>query len=188
MSYKSTNWKEWILPLHEENVLVGDAYDNLNNIGAEQREIPEIVRIVEHKKSKFFPGGTDIKTHDYIHIVLGRGLLSLDEAFVLGFTMGCTNVFSQDLIDAFCFIASELYPQNYKFCVNCINIFQDAAYLGHISDCKSLSDVDYTKYHDLTVKELREELGIETDLLQAFYNLEKKRYPNEASSKRLLQN
>lgn len=56
--------------------------------------------------------------------------------------------------------------------------------LGFISDCQRLDKVDFVPYLDMTVSEVRKELGIEEDLLLAYYQIEKKRYPNAKECQR----
>ena len=56
-----------------------------------QEDVPLIIKLVENPKyftSKLFTGAVDLFTHDCIHVLLGRGLLPKDEAFVIGYTMG----------------------------------------------------------------------------------------------------
>ena len=56
-----------------------------------QDSIPLIIKLVENPKyftSRLFTGAVNLFTHDCIHIVLDRGLLVKDEAFVIGYTMG----------------------------------------------------------------------------------------------------
>src|SRR5512132_4682412 len=89
-------WREWRVPLSSGGQTLRAAQETLRPFGADQREIPLIIQLVENPKYDLpgidiFPGATDLHTHDMIHIVLGRGLLPKDEAFVIGFTMGSTD-------------------------------------------------------------------------------------------------
>ena len=59
-----------------------------------------------------------------------------------------------------------------------LEIFKDAVRLGFISDCKSLAKIEYEKYLDWPLNKIRDDIGIEVDLLKAYYNIESKRYPN----------
>jgi len=93
--------------------------------------------------------------HDCIHIVLGRGLLPIDEAFVLGFTMGCTDRFSSLQQRAFPSVVRRFYPQDYRFTPEQEKVFQDAAALGFISDCRPLADVDFEVFMDKLLNEVR---------------------------------
>jgi len=71
------------------------AFDSLMSVGNSQDEVPLIVRLAENPEYHFsglgfFKGRVTLEQHDDIHIILGRGLTLMDEAFVLGFTMGST--------------------------------------------------------------------------------------------------
>ncbi len=63
---------------------------------------------------------------------------------------------------------------------------KDAVKLGFVSDCEPLSEVDYAPYLDWKLEDIRRELGIEEDLLRAYYAIEKRRYPESSDSQRLL--
>ena len=63
---------------------------------------------------------------------------------------------------------------------------KDAVRLGYVSDCRSLAEVKYDSLLDLTLTEVRAELGVEESLLRAYYAIEKRRYPNSPESQRLL--
>ena len=58
--------------------------------------------------------------------------------------------------------------------------------MGYISDCVSLAEVKYFDYSDMTLEQTRAKLGIESDLLQAYFRIEQRRYPRAADSQRLL--
>ena len=65
-------------------------------------------------------------------------------------------------------------------------VFRDSARLAFVSDCRALNKVDYQPYLDTTLAEIRRSLGIEADLLRAYYAIEKRRYPHSPESARLL--
>ena len=57
--------------------------------------MPLIIKLVEnpnYKTSKLFGGAVDLFTHDCIHVLLGRGLLPKDEAFVIGVLWGQAEI------------------------------------------------------------------------------------------------
>ena len=88
--------KDWFVPLSCKGKTLSEAYNELNQFGLEQDEVPWVIQMVENPKwdlpgVDIFHGATSLMTHDYIHILLGRGVLPRDEAFVIGFTMGSTN-------------------------------------------------------------------------------------------------
>ena len=156
-----------------------------------QEDIPLIIQLVENPRFdlpgiELFNGATSLDTHDHIHILLGRGLMAADEAFVIGFTMGSTNRVTTTEEKLYSFFAKYLFPKPYKFDDESLEVFRDAVKLGYISDCERLDKVDYASLYGLTIAQARAKIGIETDLLQAYYRIEQKRYPNSLVARRLV--
>ncbi len=183
--------EQWHVPLSEEAQLLGQAYDSLHAIGLQQDQIPLMVQLVENPRFDLpgfdlFPGATSLETHDYIHILLGRGLYPIDEAFVLGFTMGSTNRMSAKEEALYAFFTRYLYPKSYRFGDDELAVFRDAVRLGYVSDCVSLASVDFTKLRHLSLAAARATLGIEVTLLRAYFEIERKRYPESTASARLV--
>ena len=187
---KNTSWRDWIVPLTVEGVTLKQILASAAHMMAGQDDIPLVIQLIENPKFDIpgidlFNGAVDIHSHDCIHALLGRGLLPKDEAFVIGFTMGSTNRVSQTEEKLFSLAAKYLYPGPYKFSDEEIQIFKDAVRLGYISDCERLDKVDYAQYMDWDINKLREELGIETNLLKAYYEIEINRHPESKTSQRL---
>lgn len=184
------SWREWMIPLHCESVSLRAALDSAQHIAAEPRDIPLIVRLCENPKYAIpgfrFDGAVTLDDHDCIHAILGRGLLSLDEAFVIGFTMGSTNRVSTRQETLFAWATQYLYPKPYKFREQDVQVFRDAVRLGYVSDCQPLHQIDFELMMDQTLQGIRDALGIETDLLRAYYRIEARRYPQSRASQRLL--
>ncbi len=182
--------KDWFVALDEDSQTLGDAFEAMQNIALEQDAIPTIVQLVENPKFDLpgvdiFSGATNLETHDYIHILLGRGVMPKDEAFVLGFTMGSTNRvghFEEKLYGLF---TRFLYPKHYRFTEEDFQIYKDAVRLGYISDCTPLDKIDYPSLSHLTIKQARKEIGLEVNLLKAYYEIESKRHPDVFESARL---
>jgi len=82
--------------------------------------------------------------------------------------------------------AKYLYPREYRFDDHDLRVFRDAVRLGFVSDCVALDRVDFEPLLDLPLREARARLGIEDDLLRAYFAIEKRRYPNSRESQRLL--
>lgn len=188
----SDRLSQWHIPLKDGDKKLADVYDIFQkDYSHSQEDIPLIIQLVENPKYEipginFFKGATDLKTHDYIHIVLGRGLLSKDEAFVLGFTMGSTNKVSATEEKVYAFVSKYLYPNVYQFDNEDIEVFKDAVRLGYICDCQPLDKVDYESLRELSLEEVRKEIGLESDILRAYYKIEKARYPHALESQRLV--
>ena len=86
-NYLAENW-------HNSLSQSGDLCDilaEMEEFKLDQEDVPLIIKLVEnpkYKTSQIFSGAVDLFTHDCIHVLLGRGLLPKDEAFVIGYTMG----------------------------------------------------------------------------------------------------
>jgi hypothetical protein len=184
--------RDWIVPLSNGALTLREADASLDAVRMAPEEVPFLVRLVENPALDLpfmdvFHGATDLPTHDYLHIVLGRGLLAKDEAFVIGFTMGATDNVGRGEEFLYGIFAKHLYPRQYRFTDDDLRVFRDAVRLGFISDCNTrLCTTDFERYLDTPVRKIREALGIETDLLRAYYAIEKRRYPQSHESQRLL--
>ena len=182
----------WFIPLSSQEQTLRGAYEELQSFGMKQDDVPYIIQMVENPKFDLpgfdiFHGATNLETHDYLHILLGRGIRPKDEAFVIGFTMGSTDRVSTTEERLFSFFTKYLYPKNYRFTEDDLRVFRDATKLGFISDCEPLHKVDYAPYLDWPLRRVREKLRIEEDLLRAYYAIEKRRFPDSMESQRLLQ-
>lgn len=184
-------YKDWTLSLQDNNRTLREALASLQSVAATQGEIPLIVQFMENPKYgfpwfTFFHGSCDLTYHDAIHCVLARGLLPKDEAFVVGFTMGSSKRINSVNAWLFTTIAKHLYPKNYRFDDECVQVFKHAWKLAYISECKPLADINYDNLMDYTLKEIRQHIGIEEHLLQAYYQVEHDRYPYSRESQRLV--
>jgi hypothetical protein len=187
----SEHLKTWITKLSDDQRTMRDAFHSLVSVGNSQDEVPLIVRLAENPKYNFsglgfFKGRVTLEQHDYIHILLGRGLTLMDESFVIGFTMGSTDRCSTQEANLFAFINQILYPKPYRFTLEGTQVFKDAVALGYVSDCTPLETVDFHPMLDMPLCEIRKAIHLEVDLLQAYYRIEAKRYPHCAASQRLL--
>lgn len=187
----SSSYKHWHSPLARDQLTLREAYDSMSRVGAGAQEIPLMIQLVENPKFSIpgftlFHGAVDLEQHDCIHIVLGRGLLEMDEAFTIGFTMGSTKKVSTTEEQLFSLISQYLYPKIYQFGEQEIAVFRDAVRLGYISGCVALDDVDFREYFDQPLHAVRDRIGLEVNLLRAYYEIEMKRFPDSPASRRLL--
>jgi len=184
--------RDWFVPLSRGDMTLREADASLDAVRMAPEQVPFLVRLVENPALDLpmldvFHGATDLPTHDYIHLVLGRGLLAKDEAFVIGFTMGATDQVGRGEEFLYGVFAKYLYPRQYRFTEDDLRVFKDAVRLGFVSDCDPrLCKTDFERFLDTPLEGIREALGIETDLLRAYYAIEKRRYPASRESARLL--
>ncbi|HQU16471.1 MAG: hypothetical protein B7Z66_05055 [Chromatiales bacterium 21-64-14] len=188
---RAIDYRDWHIPLRRGRITLRAARARLASVGAGPQAIPLMVRLMENPRYRVpgvtvFHGAVDLEQHDCIHLVLGRGLLPKDEAFTIGFTMGSTHKVSTTEEALFGFVSRYLYPEVYRFGDEELRIFRDAVKLGWISGCRPLDQVDFAPYLDLPLAQVRTEIGLERELILAYYRIEKRRYPNAPESQRLV--
>ena len=184
---KASNYRDWFVPFEHDQISLRHGLESLLAVGAPQEDIPFIVRLLENPDGiSLLSGCVDLHQHDCIHLILGRGLLPKDEAFIIGFTMGSSKKFSTWEEKVFSWVSQNFYPEVYRFNPEELSIYKDAVHLAQVSHCKAFDDVDFDQYLDYSLKEIREKLGIESELIRTYYHLEKLRYPNAKESQRLL--
>jgi len=193
MNDAELSYKDWHIPLCRDQLSLTEAYSFLGQVKARQEEIPLMVQLVENPKYsipgfQIFHGAVDLEQHDYIHIMLGRGLLPIDEAFTIGFTMGTTNKVGTTEEALYALVSKYLYPKVYQFNDTEISVFKNAVRLAYISDCKPLNEFDFRANAHRSLREVRYLLGLECDLLEAYFKIELARYPESRASQRLLNN
>ena len=113
-------WTDWHIPFARDRMTLREAHADLSKLGARAEDIPLMIQLVENPRFDLpgfdlFHGAVDLQTHDYIHILLGRGLLADDEAFVIGFTMGSTNRVTTLEENLYALISRYFYPKVYQF-------------------------------------------------------------------------
>ena len=179
--------KKWHHPLSKGDSLLHNVLDTMGEFKLCQEEIPLIIKIVEnpkYKSSKLFTGAVDLFTHDCIHVVLGRGLCSKDEAFVIGYTMGSSKKMKRWRRNLFMFICKYLYPEGYKFGEEERYIFYSGVMAG--SRCPTdLSKVDFVQLMDYKIQGIREKLGVNKDILNCYYCTEKELFQDQESQRLL---
>ena len=153
----------------------------------EPKDVPLIIRLVENPKYDIglFAGNVSLFSHDCIHVLLGRGLLTKDEAFVIGFTMGSTKKMFRWRKNLFMFCAKYLYPEGYRFGEEERLVFNIALEAG--KRCSAdLSKFDFKKYKNYSLDGLRSKLKIDKNFLRHCYEFEKKCFPKSVESQRLI--
>lgn len=170
------NYRELDPLILDENLTVGQSLDSFYTANYMNLTFPFIVRLTENPKYAFFgknllfiPGAVDSITHDIIHILLGRGFLPEDEAFVLGFTAGSTGQWNKPAEWLYNFIAKFLYPRAYKFNAQQLAIFQQGIYASGKFAKSNLTTITYQEEHALTVVQLRQKYLTDWQGLLNFY-------------------
>ncbi len=152
--------EEWIIPITKREIKLRDALENMGRVGGylRQSDVPLIIKLTEnpdYMTARWFGGAVDLFTHDCIHILLGRGMLPKDEAFVIGYTMGSTGKTTDFKEFLFLLIVSWFYPEGYKFYKEEREIFRGARDIAEMSRPSDLSKVDFNELLDLDLKTIR---------------------------------
>lgn len=177
-------WKKWNPGLDNDKFLLKQVYDTLP--GNDPEQINYLVKIFENPCSPVaFKGAISLPRHDCVHILLGRGLLPQDEAFVIGFTMGTSKSIGRFQSWIFGIITRYLYPHPYKFDSNQVKVLRMAIEAGRMSRAEKIYEFPLENRQEFTLGEIRKMMGIDVEFLKAIYRREKEMIPNSAESKRL---
>jgi hypothetical protein len=142
-------------------------------------KFPFWVRLAENPKYSIFnrniifiPGAVSELIHDVIHIMLGRGFLPEDEAFVIGFTFGSTKKWNCMGKIVYRFASKYCYPDFYKFNDEQLLILELGVQAGEQLTQTNLSKISYSEVKEMTIDELRYKYIIDWDALFDFYKKE----------------
>ena len=185
--YKIELASNWYQPLAKGKDKLSKVIDGMRLFKLEQKEVPLIIKLTENPNyitSKLFTGAVNLFSHDCIHVLLGRGLLPKDEAFVIGYTMGSGKKMKRWRRNLFLWVTKYLYPEGYEFTEEERYIFYSGVMAG--SKCSSdLSKIEFEKLINYKIDHVRQDLGIDKKLLECCYCTEKKLFPNSKESQRL---
>lgn len=148
--------------------------------------IPWIVRLFENPQGWLrLHGAIDLAHHDMIHVLLGRGLLGQDEAFVIGFTMGATKAVSWLEQAWFKFVVAWLYPVPYRIPRRILAAYDLGLDAGRAMGVRNLHLAIGDDLLDRPLGEVRRALGIDTGRLRQVYARERATLPDTTASQRL---
>ena len=175
----------WHHPLSKGSNNLKTVLDGMKEFKLAQEDVPLIIKLTENPKyftSKLFTGAVDLFSHDCIHVLLGRGLLPKDEAFVIGYTMGSGKKMSRWRRNLFLWICKYLYPEGYKFTEEERYIFYSGVMAG--SRCSTdLSKVQFDKLQNMKIDYIRKLLDIDKELLKCYYCTEKRLFNGKESQR-----
>ena len=181
---RTTNWWEWFPGLDNDRRTLREVLSELP--AAPAAAIPWIVRLFENPQGLLrLHGAVNLKDHDMIHVLLGRGLLDQDEAFVIGFTMGSTKAVTALERWFFKCAVSHLYPEPYRISKKTLASYDLGLEAGKECGVRNLHLVLRDDMLDQPLGETRRELQIDTRRLRQFYAREREALPGTLASLRL---
>ena len=193
------DYRNWFPGLQDDHLKLAEVIGTLP--GMTQQEVPGIIRFFENPASPWsLPGAISLFRHDCMHILLGRGLATEDEAFVIGYTMGAsdgennrmtrfirlflrlrhplmkTELLEKNVRDAqmalFTFVTRVLYRGAARFHKRDITVYMLGLALGERSHYRNPEKYPFEETMDKTVGEIRREFGITHAALEAVYRME----------------
>lgn len=177
-------WRRWSPGLDNDDLTLRQVLATLP--AAPPTAIPWIVRLFENPHGWLrLHGAVDLAHHDRIHVLLGRGLLGQDEAFVIGFTMGCTKRLSRLEQAFFKFVAAHVYPEPYRISETTLAAFDLGVEAGREFGVQNLHEAVGDAWLDRPLGEVRRALAIDSERLRAIYARERAALPGTAASARL---
>ena len=182
---KTIAWNIWNPSLDIDDKTLAEVKESLpaNN----PDEIGLLVRLLENPASPFaLTGAVTLERHDCIHVLLGRGLLPQDEAFVIGFTMGTAkDDLSPTEVFIFKKVARYLYPTPYNLSERNLIAYELGLEAGKA--CKGYKIYQYPieEWGAMTIGEIRAKINIDKEMLREFYRKEALLLPDTKASKRL---
>jgi hypothetical protein len=173
MSTQKTLQRRWTPGFDNDERSLASVYRDMPRDPASS--IPWYVWLLENPNSPCaLSGSVDLFGHDCIHIVLGRGLLQQDEAFVLGFTMGSSRC-PRWQAKLFLWCARHVYRGAFRFSPADCDVYEQARRAAQQCRTAPLQDIDFRSWLERPLGELRNALGIDTVWLRAVYARETRR-------------
>jgi len=177
-------WRRWNPGLDNDGQTLREVLATLP--AAPPDAIPWIVRLFENPRGWLrLHGAIDLPHHDMIHVLLGRGLLGQDEAFVIGFTMGATKAVGRLEQAWFKFVVAWLYPVPYRIPRRILVAYDLGIEAGRTMGVKNLHLALRDDLLDRPLGETRRLLGIDAARLRETYAREREALPDTAASRRL---
>ncbi|WP_411123109.1 hypothetical protein [Streptomyces sp. x-19] len=168
----------------DDTVTLRTAYDAMP--GDDSAAIPWYVRLLENPASPVaLPGAIDLLGHDCIHILLGRGTLPPDEAFVIGVTMGASGELGAWQEKLFTLGARHLYRGGFRFSHTDLEVFRTAVAFARDTGIRPLHTLPWRDLMHRRLGPLRASVGIDPRALVAAYGRERARWPAGAAARRL---
>jgi hypothetical protein len=183
-NYELDPWYKWNPGLNNGDLTLREVEETLP--GNPPEDIGMVVRLLENPESPLaLTGAISLERHDAIHVVLGRGLLSQDEAFVIGFTMGTSKNISIMEKAIFKNVSKYLYPKNFKFNDSDLIAFDLGLETGNQSQTEKIYEFPFEDHRDWKLDDLRKLLNIDIKELKKIYKKEQKLIPGSKESTRL---
>ena len=163
------NWRDWSPGLDNGERTLQSVFDGMPSANAD--EIDQMVRLLENPASPYtVPSISRLRHNDCIRILLGRGLLNQDEAFVLGYAMGTArDHLDEEPVQLFRHAARLLNKTPYRMTDNDLTAFDLAFEFGNRSEYRNICGFDFDGAMELNTGDVRDMLDIDVKALKAVF-------------------
>ena len=151
-------WQEW-KPELAPNDTLKTVLAKMPRVSPDK--IPWQIRLIENPDSFLsFPGAINLFRHDCLHAIMCASFHPLDEAFVIGFTMGSDPRMTRKFARIFMWLTTWFYPKNYRLDKHDLIQFMRGYILSRKLGVRNLSKFPFEKFQDCSLDFLRKILGI----------------------------
>ena len=174
-------WTRWYPGLDTDNLSVGEVLDTMPGLSSD--DIPAVIRAFESPDSPLkLPGACTLAQHDVLHVLLGRGLVDQDEAFVLGFTAVADPQFTDEDMERYK-LAFSIYPE--PFCIRGCDLiaFELGVQAARRMQLNNLMNINVATTQFQLIGDARQEFGIDKEVLLDIYEEERQRVPTPWSKR-----
>lgn len=152
-------WISW-KPEFNDSKRLSDVLASMPRDNADK--IPWQVWLLENPDSPIaFPGAISLYRHDCMHALLCASFHAEDEAFTVGFTMGTCEWGYRWYLRFFMWLTTWFYPGEYRWNNEYLKHFLDGFKKGQESGMYNLNEFPFEDYENLSLKDLRNLVGIE---------------------------
>jgi len=178
-------WRDWSAGLDNGDASLHSVFDTLPTASTDG--IEQVLQLLEHPASPYRGSGmARLRQHDCLRIVLGRGLLNQDEAFVLGYAMGTVCEYAGDeRVQSLRAAARLLYKPPYRMTESDLVVFDLAFELAARSGYRHIGAFDFDRAMELDIGDIRNLLDIDVAALKAAFREERLLRPGNRASERL---
>jgi hypothetical protein len=179
----SVDWREWDPFNFDEQATLSAALSTIPR--APIQKVPLLVRVMENPTSPVaLSGATTMFDHDCIHVALGRGLLSQDEGFVIGYSIGnSSNSSAQDRL-IFREIAGH-YPKPFNLSDQDMLAFDHGFDCGLHNNVRDIHLFDFSAHLEEPIGTVRKLLGVSRERIVSWFREELSLVPRSKESRRL---
>jgi len=178
-------WRKWYSGLDNDDQTLRSVYASLPFPDPDSTE--QLAQIFDHPVSPYLAlGEAAPRNHDCLRIVLGRGLLNQDEAFILGYACGTTaKQLEEPSVQAFRRACKRLCKPPYRMSDADLIAFDVGFARGQKAHVRNAARFDFAAAMALELGQIRTSLGIKAKALKASFREERLRLPGSHASTRL---